>query len=203
MQYRCAKFIATRSLQSAGERNVKHKGDTVPDWAIKLLHQLVNTKKAWQLLLGIICMVWIWPSAIELATSRRMAPELAGTFTVLFSLCFGIVFAEAVIFISAKVSKLYVQRTKKLEIAQENRKIIENFRLAIPELPRDQLIILLALKDQEKKLNSKSGGVFWLEKSGYIEKQVLLESDNYIYLINANVKVELEAYLKLKHEQKQ
>ena len=29
MQYRCAKFIATRYLQSAGERNVTHQGNIV------------------------------------------------------------------------------------------------------------------------------------------------------------------------------
>lgn len=182
-------------------RNVKHKGENVPDWAIKIFHQVVNTKKAWQLLIGIVFMLWIWPSAMELTKSRQMASELSGTFTVLFSLCAGFVIVEIISSIFKKFSISYGKFLKKAEAFQHKKRIVENIRLALPQLPRDQYILLLALKDHERKLDSKGGSVFWLENAGYIVRRVQLEHSVYMYGINPDVKVELEAFLRLNKEQ--
>jgi hypothetical protein len=165
------------------------------NWIIKLLSFVVSKKRASTLVVTSILCVTLWKKTSEFVSKSELNADFAPYLQFLFYFCVSFLIVEVAIWLW----KGFVNILKLINSSMHKRYDAKAFRLkvrnTIPQLPKDQLNILVRLSIKDENLSPRKDGVSYLEEQRYINRIHTIDSLTFIFTINHEVKEEVLSFL--------
>jgi hypothetical protein len=172
----------------------------MPDWLIKLWGSITSKKTAFIALLTCLLFVFFSKTGIDFVTQKGVSDAYSTFVVILIFYSASHLLTELFATVWSYVIKAGVQIRLLYRKNKQNQSIRINLESAIPQLPMEQLEILIELSEGEEKFNLKQSRVFYLHNQNFIKKLHQISSSEFVFKIDPVVKSVLVAHLEIQRK---
>jgi len=172
----------------------------MPDWLIKLWGSITSKKTAFIALLTCLLFVFFSKMGIDFVTQQGVS-DAYSTFVVIlifYSVSHLLTELFATVWSCLIKSGVHIRLLYRKNKQNQSKRI--NLESAIPQLPMEQLKILIKLSEGEEKFNLTQSGVFYLHNQNFIKTLHQISSSEFVFKIDPVVKSVLIAHLEVQRK---